>query len=103
MNKELTKDERSLLLFLETIAVDHWGIVDDMRNLNADDIKIMKKWNEESFVIIKRISRKHPRMKGTQLTYAIRLLGDAWELAHQLRKERALRHIPDEVSNVFKL
>lgn len=102
MNKELTKDEKNLLMFLEYIAVDQWGWIDDVRKVNAGDLEIMKKWNEEGFVLSKRASRKRSATpagsEGIQLTYIVRLSEAAWELAHQLRKEKALRHIPDKLS-----
>lgn len=98
MNKELTKDEKNLLMFFEYISVDQFGWIDDMRKLNSDDLETMKKWNEEKFILSKKASRNHPRMRGKQLTYIVRLSENAWELAHQLRKEKALRHIPDKLS-----
>lgn len=52
---EMTKDERSLLLFLETQAVDYGGLV-DVRHMNEDDCNIASDWNECGFIIYKRIS-----------------------------------------------
>ena len=94
--KELTKDEKSLLMFFEYTAVDRWGWIDDVRKMNDDDIETMIKWNDEGFILSQRASRK--RDEKIQLTYIVRLSEAAWELAHQLRKEKALRHIPDELS-----
>lgn len=96
MRQNLTKDEENLLLFFEYTAVDQWGVIDDMRKMNEDDMEIMQRWNRESFVLSKRVSRD--RDKGKLFTYAIRLSEEAWELAYKLRKEKALRHIPEEVS-----
>ena len=96
MKQELTKDEKSLLMFFEDMAVNQGGVIDDPRKMNDDDIEIMKRWNKESFVLSKRVHLKEDERR--RLTYALRLSEDAWELAHQLRKERAERHIPDEVS-----
>lgn len=39
----LTKDERSLMLYLETRAVDHGGRV-DTRHMNARDMKTAQRW-----------------------------------------------------------
>lgn len=100
MSKELTKIEQSLLMFLEYIAVDQWGWIDDMRKVNSEDLKIMKKWNKESFVFSKRASRNRTATPagsaGKQLTYVVKLSDEAWELAHKLRKEKSLRHIPEK-------
>lgn len=93
MKKELTKDEENLLMFLEYTAVDQWGWIDDMRKLNQDDLVIMEKWNEENFIFSKR---GRNISDGKQLTYIVKLSDEAWELAHKLRKEKALRHIPDK-------
>ena len=92
----MTKDEKSLLMFFEDIAVNQWGVIDDPRKMNADDFEIMKRWDREKFVISKEVSRDR---NGEELfTHSIRLSKTAWKLAHKLRKEKALRHIPDEVS-----
>lgn len=97
----MKREEDSLLMFLEFVAVDQWGIIDDMRKVNAEDMEIIKRWNKEGFVSSKRVSRRRsttPVGSGKiQLTYAVRLSDDAWKLAHQLRKEKALRHIPEEL------
>jgi len=45
LNK-MTKNERSLLLYLETRAVDYGGIV-DTRHMNQDDMEIAKEWNKK--------------------------------------------------------
>lgn len=39
----MTSDERSLLLYLETRAVDHGGKV-DAQHMNKEDFDIAKKW-----------------------------------------------------------
>ena len=93
--KELTKDEKFLLLFLEDTVVNQWGIVDDLRKVSPEELEKMKEWNKIKFVLSKRVHRN----KGEQihLTYAIRLSDDAWNLAQEERKAKALRHIPEEL------
>ncbi len=93
--KELTKDERSLLLFFEYTAVDQWGIIDDMRKMNNEDISIACGWNDEKFILFKKVHRN--KRERIHLTFAVKLSDEAWKLAHQLRKEKALRHIPEEL------
>lgn len=53
--KTMTKDERSLLLFLETQAVDHAGKVDG-RHMNKDDFETAAKWDAEGFVNFGRVA-----------------------------------------------
>ena len=43
-NKPLSKDEKSLLLFLETRAVDYGGRV-NVQHMNLEDMEIAKRWN----------------------------------------------------------
>jgi len=40
---EMDKDERSLLLFLETQATDYGGLV-DARHMNDEDMRIVEQW-----------------------------------------------------------
>ena len=51
----LSRDERSLLLYFESVCVDHAGLV-DTRRMNADDIKIATKWDEIGFVLYGRVA-----------------------------------------------
>ena len=89
MENTLTKNEESLLLFLEHTAVDQWGWIDNVKKLNADELIILQRWNESGFVLSRRA------IKELSLTYAVKLSDRAWEIAHLLRKEKALRHIPE--------
>lgn len=84
MNK-LKKAEESLLMFFESIAVDQWGWVDNVRKMNSEDLEIAKIWNKSGFVLFKRSGRNYRGRK--QLTYIVKLSGEAWKLAHKLRKE----------------
>lgn len=84
---DLSSDERSLLLFLETRAVDHSGRVQTAR-MNADDVDIAAKWNAEGFVAFGRIRAVDCNEYGT---HWCRLSDRAWALAHEERKTRAAR------------
>jgi hypothetical protein len=58
MNIEnMTKDEKSLLLFFETCCVDQSGMV-DTRHMNAEDIEIAGLWTDREFVFFERITFK---------------------------------------------
>ena len=85
----MTKDERSLLLFFETCAVDYGGKI-DARHMNDEDFNIAKQWNTEGFIEFGRI-RFHD-IVGKQ-THWVTLSIDAWVLAHTERKARAERLI----------
>jgi len=93
MKNKLSKTEQSLLMFLEYVAVDLWGWVDDVRKLNKEDMEIAIKWDENGFIFFKRASRDRNGKK--ELTYIVKLSNEAWNIAHQLRKEKSLRHIPE--------
>jgi len=91
----MTSDERSLLLYLETRAVDHGGLVDTI-HMNKEDMDIAKEWDKEGFVKFGRI-KFHSiavivvsgRTKAS--TYWCELSDEAWNLAHAERKARCLR------------
>lgn len=84
---ELSKDGKSLLLFLETRAVDYGGRV-DARHMNSDDFVIAKIWSDGRFIEFGRIYSKDVTSQGA---HWVRLSDEAFVLAHQLRKERAER------------
>lgn len=83
----MSKDERSLLLFLETRVVDYGGRV-NTQHMNNDDIKLAKNWNEEKFIQFGRIVIRHHNSDGT---HYCRFSDEAWKLAHEERKARASR------------
>lgn len=83
----MTKDERSLLLFFETRAVDHSGRV-QTAHMNADDMEIATRWDAEGFVRFGRIAAEHRSEHGT---HWCSLSDDAWSLVHAERKARAGR------------
>lgn len=85
--KTMTKDERSLLLFLETRAVDYGGRV-KLDHMNAEDIGIAQKWNKEGFLGFGRIVIRNHNPDGTNW---VKMTKEAWTLAHKERKARAKR------------
>ena len=85
----MTKDERSLLLYLETRAVDYGGTV-DTRRMNKEDFEIAKGWNESGFLKFGRI-KFHDINPASHATHWCELSDEAWKLAHQERKRRCLR------------
>ncbi len=85
--QNLDKDEESLLLFLETRAVDYGGRV-NMMHMNQEDMKIANDWDDAGFISFGRIVVRNHNSDGT---YWVKLSDDAWKVAHRLRKERAKR------------
>lgn len=84
----MTRVERSLLLFLETCAVDRGGRIASEK-MNAEEVAIAKQWNEEGFIHYGRISSGHlNRLAGNHWCF---LSDEAWQLAAEERKARALR------------
>ena len=87
----LSKDEKSLLLYFETCAVDNTGRVDQLK-MNDIDREIAERWNSEGYIKYGRICYKDcigNQIK--QLTHFIFLSEEAWDKVHKLRRERANR------------
>lgn len=85
--KDMTRDEKSLLLFLETRQVDYGGRV-NTQHMNSDDMEIATKWNKSGFVGFGRIVIRNHNSDGTNWC---KLSQEAFKIAHKLRKERADR------------
>lgn len=80
----MTKDEKSLLLFFETRAVDYGGRV-NTQHMNEGDMKIAEGWNKSGFINFGRIVARHCNNSGT---HWCKFSDEAWKLAHQERKNR---------------
>ena len=89
----MTSDEKSLLLYLATRAVDHGGLVDTI-HMNKEDIDIAEEWNKKGFVKFGRI-RFRSVIKGQGRNSCIsrwcELSEEAWKLAHAERRARCVR------------
>lgn len=83
----MSKAERSLLLFLESRAVDHGGLVAGS-HMNADDFAMAKAWTEAGFIEFGRIP--FDEIVGDSGNYVV-LSTDAWALAHEERRARNAR------------
>jgi len=91
--KDLTKNEKSLLLYLETRAVDHGGLV-DIRQMNDEDVDTAMRWDKEVFVQYGRVCAADVQRLGSmrrKLTNWCLLSPKAWQLAHEERRARAER------------
>lgn len=88
---EMTKHERSLLLFFETCATD-WGGTVAVQHMNDDDREIAKRWTEAGFVEFRRIPfLEIVQRGGATRTNFVTLSDDAWSLAHEERRARCER------------
>lgn len=83
----LTKDECSLLLFMESRAAHQGGRV-KIAHMDAADMKIASRWNREGFVKFGRIRNAGLSEFGNHWCF---LSDEAWILAHAERKARAAR------------
>ncbi len=82
--KNMSNDERSLLLFLETRAVDYGGRV-NTKHMNKEDFSIAKTWDKEKFISFCRIVLRDVNKDGT---HGVKLSEEAWNLAHKERRAR---------------
>ena len=89
-----TRDERSLLMYLESRSVDQQGSLDSVQ-MNHEDAEILKEWKEKGFVEIGRIcSEDLGRFKSSRTSNVytwVRLSPEAFELATELRRAKAER------------
>ena len=83
----MSKTELSLLLFLETCAVDHAGRI-RTDSMNDDDRKIAERWNATGYVSYGRVCYADA-VRGENAW--CRLSATAFEDAHSERRARAER------------
>ena len=93
----MSKDAKSLLLYLETRAVDHGGLLDE-RHMNDTDKTIVLGWQKQGFVEYGRICAAdlgmrpgHTKVPTGNCGTWIKLSTEALALAHQERKNRMVR------------
>ncbi len=86
---QLTKDERSLLLFLETRAVDYGGRVKTPR-MNGQDFDTAAEWSKQGFIRFGRIAARY-NADNDYGTHWVELSAEAWQLAHEERRARYAR------------
>lgn len=91
--KNLTKNEKSLLLFFETAYVDFAGKLNPA-HMNDDDRKIADRWNKSGYVKFGRVSVSatvKEVIKQTMLFYLTRLLMMPMKKERQEPKECKLQ------------
>jgi hypothetical protein len=85
--EDLHPKERSLLLYVETCAVDNAGRMDP-RKVNDDDRIVLDYWHKIGFVTHGRICADDCNPVGCVW---VRLSETAWVLTHEERRARAAR------------
>lgn len=85
--EEMTKDEKSLVLFLECCAVDNGGRVNGI-HMNNEDFDIVEKWKGLDLIKFGRICSKDCNHTGT---YWVQFTQHAFALAHEERIARSVR------------
>jgi len=88
---QMNKAQRSLLLFLETQAVDHGGLVTSI-SMNAEDHEIAREWAAEGFLRFSRMkSALIPDSRLPKYAHVVELTPFAFECAAIERRRRAER------------
>jgi hypothetical protein len=88
----LSRDEQSLLLFLETCVVDHGGLV-NLGHMNGGDYNIAERWAKEGFIQFGRVASATmpPVSRTSAWSHWCQLSEEAWKSVRILRRERAER------------
>ena len=89
----MTRDERSLLLYLETCAVDQGGLAEG-RRMNKEDHEAAKKFAELKLAYLYRVPATilfddNLEQVLRKYTHWVTLTPAGFELAHRLRVRRA--------------
>ena len=89
MNVErMTHQQRSVLIYLETRAVDHGGLV-DTRMMNKQDMDIVDAWVAAGYIGFGRVQAKDVELTGC--THWVTIGELALAAAHAERKARIIR------------
>ena len=97
MEQPLSKDEESILLYLETCLVDNMGRLEGKR-MNTIDLAIMEGWRRAGLIdygrlLFKQIEKLRKMAGGREYTHWVLFTDKAWELAHRHRKIKSERMI----------
>lgn len=83
----MTREEISLLLYLETRSVDHSGRINS-QHINSDDLDIIHRWEKEGFIEYGRICHADCTKDGSTWVH---LSNNAIQAAHKARCAKAKR------------
>ncbi|MDW5419120.1 hypothetical protein R6242_21335 [Iodobacter sp. CM08] len=90
--QDLTKTDKSILLYMETRIVDFGGFLDGNK-MNQADLESAHFFKTSGVIEFGRIPAKLLEAAKPS-TYWVTFTNEAWELAHALRRERSLRPSP---------
>lgn len=86
-----TNDEKSLLLYFETQAVDYGGLIESAR-MNDSDFAKAKEWDSLGFIRFGRIAYADIKIKnGVAHDHWCVFSDEAWLVAHAERRARGER------------
>ncbi len=90
MIEALSKDEKNLLLYIETCVVDYAGTVEAVR-MNEVDFEAAKTLEEKGLCSVRRlkIASIEKRKGSRKPTHHAILSDEGWVCAQRLRKEKA--------------
>jgi len=92
----LTKDQQSLLLYLECRVVDHGGYVNSQQ-MNEADFAIAKAWDGSGFILFRRL--RMAASKWNQ-SHVIRLSDEAFTEAHEARMARSEKNVTSSFEQI---
>lgn len=87
---EMHEKAVSLLLYLETCAVDNGGLVDG-RRMNKEEFALARKWNDEGFLFFGRRLLSEIKVPGN--THYVVLTRSSFAMAGNERWRRARVHL----------
>ncbi len=88
---KLSKDERDALIYAESCLVEYGGLLEGMR-MNSEDLKALAMFKEQGLLDFGRVPGKLVgNFVGRSITHWVEFKDGAWQLAHQLRRERCER------------
>lgn len=82
-----TRDQKSLILFLETRVVDYAGRI-QMAHMSADDTAQAEVWAKAGFIGFGRIACQDINRGGT---HWVAFTDEAWDAAHRERRAKGKR------------
>lgn len=82
------KGDESLLLYLETGAVDHGGLLDP-RRISEEERTILERWRDDGYVEFGRVASKY--ITAADKSLWVHLSEQAWSDVAGLRRARAER------------
>ncbi|VVE68902.1 hypothetical protein PAN31117_03135 [Pandoraea anapnoica] len=88
---DLTRQEKSFLLYAETCCVEYGGLLEGLR-MNGDDMAAGRRFKELGIINFGRVpAALLGTFNGRAASNWVTFTDDAWRLAHLARRERAAK------------